>query len=109
MLAIAGCSSYEFPRLSVPQVEHTVDIVEGQSGDRFAAHRACVKAEPELDAVLACMEAAGYRFLPLVPEYPHQECWQLRERGGADLPPANCWERARPDAASDAGTGTPAR
>jgi len=51
MLAIAGCSGYEFPRLTVPQVESTVEMVEGQ-GDRFGAHRACVKADPELDPVL---------------------------------------------------------
>ena len=106
MLAIAGCSSYEFPRLTVPQVEHTVEMVEGQ-GDRFGAHRACVKVDPQLEALLQCMEAAGYRFLPRNPEYPHHECWQLRERGGADLPPAYCWERARPDT-SDTQVDTPA-
>ena len=98
-LCVGGCGSYEFPRLSVPQVENTVEMVEGQ-GDRFGAHRACVKASPELRALLECMDASGYAFLPRVPEYPSQECWQLRERGGADLPPAYCWER---------GSGTPPR
>src|SRR5262245_63502518 len=92
LAAACGCSSYELPRLSVPQVEHTVEMVEGQ-GDRFAAHRACIKAEPELEPLLACMESSGYTFVSRVPEYPSHECWQLRERGGADLPPAYCWER----------------
>ena len=92
LLAAAGCSSYEFPRLTVPQVQNTVEMVEGQ-GDRFSTHRSCVAASPELDPLLKCMDDAGYKFLPRVPEYPSQECWQLRERGGADLPPAYCWER----------------
>jgi hypothetical protein len=95
LVVIAACGKYEFPRLSVPQVENTVEMVEGQ-GDRFAAHRACLKAEPELKPLLTCMEASGYRFLARVPEYPSHECWQLRERGGADLPPAYCWERTGP-------------
>lgn len=89
----AGCGSYELPTFRVPQVENTVEMVEGQ-GDRFAAHRACVRAEPELRALLECMQASGYSFVARVPEYPSHECWQLRERGGADLPPAYCWERA---------------
>ena len=105
MLAIVGCSSYEFPRLTVPQVSNTVERVEGQ-GDRFNAHRACVKTDPELGSVLKCMDAAGYRFLQRVPEYPSHECWQLRERGGADIPPAYCWERARPDTQDTHGTQT---
>ncbi len=92
LAAATGCASYEFPRLRVPQVENTVEMVEGQ-GDRFAAHRACVKAAPELAPLLTCMESSGYTFLARVPEYPSHECWQLRERGGADLPPAYCWER----------------
>ena len=107
VLAIAGCSNYEFPRLTVPQVSNTVEMVEGQ-GDRFNAHRTCVKADPELDPVNKCMEAAGYRFVPRIPEYPSHECWQLRERGGADIPPAYCWERAKPDAQGAQGPqGTP--
>jgi hypothetical protein len=95
LAAATGCSSYQLPPLRVPQVENTVEMVEGQ-GDRFAAHRACLKAEPELKPLLTCMEASGYRFLARVPEYPSHECWQLRERGGADLPPAYCWERTGP-------------
>ena len=97
LAAATGCSSYQFPALRVPQVENTVEMVEGQ-GDRFAAHRACVKAMPELKPLLDCMTASGYKFLDRVPEYPSHECWQLRERGGADLPPAYCWERTRPPA-----------
>jgi hypothetical protein len=93
LVVIAACGKYEFPRLSVPQVENTVEMVEGQ-GDRFAAHRACVKAEPDLAPLLDCMRASGYTFLARGPEYPSRDCWQLRERGGADLPPAHCWERA---------------
>ena len=107
LAAATGCSSYQLPPLRVPQVENTVEMVEGQ-GDRFGAHRTCVKADPELDPVNKCMEAAGYRFVPRVPEYPSHECWQLRERGGADLPPAYCWERARPDTQGTQAT-TPAR
>jgi hypothetical protein len=95
LAAATGCSSYQFPQLRVPQVENTVEMVEGQ-GDRFAAHRACVKAQPELKPLLVCMESSGYKFLDRVPEYPSHECWQLRERGGADLPPAYCWERTGP-------------
>jgi hypothetical protein len=91
-LGAAGCASYEFPRPRFPQVENTVEMVEGQ-GDRFAAHRTCVKATPELAPLLECMQASGYTFLARGPEYPSRECWQLRERGGADLPPAHCWER----------------
>jgi hypothetical protein len=88
-LCILGCS--EFPRPTIPQVENTRKMVEGQ-GDRFAAHRACVKAEPELDSVLQCMRMSGYTFLVRGPEYPSTECWQIRDRGGADLPPAHCWD-----------------
>ena len=95
-----GCTSYEFPRPRLPQVESTVEMVGGQ-GDRFATHRACVKATPELGPLLECMESAGYTFIARVPEYPSRECWQLRERGGEDLPPAYCWERAE--------SGTPPR
>ena len=99
LAAATGCSSYQFPQLRVPQVENTMEMVEGQ-GDRFAAHRTCVKAQPELNPLLKCMEASGYTFLARVPEYPSHECWQLRERGGADLPPAYCWERTGPPPAA---------
>ena len=95
LVGLAACGKYEFPRPTFPQVENTVEMVEGQ-GDRFAAHRACLKAEPELKPLLECMTASGYKFLDRVPEYPSHECWQLRERGGADLPPAYCWERTGP-------------
>ena len=97
LLGIAGCGTYEFPRPTIPQVENTVEMVEGQ-GDRFAAHRTCIKAEPELAPLLDCMRMSGYTFLARGPEYPSRDCWQLREREGADLPPAHCWERSRPDA-----------
>jgi hypothetical protein len=93
LAAATGCSSYQLPPLRVPQVENTVEMVEGQ-GERFAAHRACMKAAPELQPLLTCMETSGYTFLARAPEYPSHECWQLRDRGGADLPPAYCWERA---------------
>lgn len=91
-LLLAGCSS-GFPRPRIYQVEEAVDIVEGQTGDRFAAHRACVKANPEVAALADCMQTAGYRFVARGPDYPAAECWQLRDRGGADLPPAHCFER----------------
>jgi hypothetical protein len=91
-LSIVGCGSYEFPRPRIPQVESTVEMVEGQ-GDRFAAHRTCVRANPELKPLLECMDTAGYAFVARVPQYPSIECWQLRERAGTDLPPAYCWER----------------
>jgi hypothetical protein len=98
VLGLAACSSgLPWPRMY--QVEEAVDIVEGEAGDRFAAHRACVQARPELAALLDCMDDAGYRFVDRGPDYPAAECWQLRDRGGADLPPAYCFERrggARP-------------
>jgi hypothetical protein len=96
-LASAGCA-YDFPRPKLPQVEETVEMVESQ-GDRFAAHRSCVRAAPELGPLLECMEAAGFIFTARGPDYPHAQCWQLRDQANADLPPAYCWERA--------GSGTP--
>lgn len=88
----AACSS-DFPRLRIYQVEEAVDIVEGQAGERFRDHRDCVRERPELAALLACMDGKAYRFVARGPEYPAAECWQLRDRGGADLPPAYCFER----------------
>ena len=95
----AGCA-YDFPRPKIYQVEEAVDIFEGQAGDRFAAHRACVKTQPEIAALLDCMRVAGYEFVASGPDYPASECWQLRERGGDDLPQAYCFERVA--------SGTPA-
>lgn len=90
---LAACGRHGLPRPSIPQVEHNV---ETGRRDRFAAYRACVHASPELEPLLECMQAAGYVFIARVPEYPHIECWQLRDRNGQELPPVYCWERAKP-------------
>jgi hypothetical protein len=88
---VAGCGRDGFPWPNVPQVEHSV---ERGRRERFAAYRACVRAAPELEPLLQCMEAAGWVFISRLPEYPHIECWQLRDAGGPELPPVYCWERA---------------
>jgi hypothetical protein len=91
-IVFAGCERHRLPRPNLPQVQHTI---ETGRGDRYAVYRACVQAAPKLEPLLVCMEKAGYVFIARVPEYPHIECWQLRERDGADLPPVYCWELAK--------------
>src|SRR5512145_1534560 len=89
--ALAACGRQELTRPNLPQVQHGI---ETGRGDRYAAYRACVQAAPELEPLLACMKEVGYVFIARVPEYPHIECWQLRDRDGSELPPVYCWERA---------------
>jgi hypothetical protein len=89
---LAACGS-GLPRPRLYQVEEAVDIAQGEAGERYAAHRTCVKSTTGLDPLLTCMQNSGYTFIARGPDYPAAECWQLRERGGNDLPPPYCFER----------------
>lgn len=96
---LAGCSTAQRigpPRL--PQLEQATEVVQNP-GDRLNAHGACSAASKTVEEMVACMQKAGYDFLPRSPEYAAAECWRLRDDtsyGGGRLPEMFCFRRTKP-------------
>jgi hypothetical protein len=96
---LAGCAAVRQigpPRL--PQLEQATEAVQNP-GDRLNAHQACSEASKAIEEMVACMQKAGYDFLPRSPESAAAECWRLRDDatyGGGRLPETFCFRRAQP-------------
>ena len=92
-LLLAGCGgSQGFPRLTFPQYEQAKESVQGGIGKRYQDHASCKKSSGDAKAMVACMEAAGYGFLPRSADPQADECWRLRDHNDVDpLPDALCF------------------
>ena len=91
---LAGMTACSWmPAISVPQAEQAVQATEG-GGERLRVHRRCVAASTQMDALVSCMAADGYQFVPRMPGFPGEECWALRDQPREDTPPPpHCFER----------------
>jgi hypothetical protein len=89
LLGLAACDHLMLPR--VPQVEQASEAVQG--GDRYGAHRACSNASTSVDAMIGCMQDAGWAFVTRAPGYPEADCWQARDRGEMERVIAICFTR----------------
>jgi hypothetical protein len=88
--ALAGCDGISTPR--VPQIDQAREAVEA-GGDRYRAHRACTNTARTADALVQCMDDAGWRFLVRGPGYPESDCWRARDRDDVANIPSICFER----------------
>ena len=90
---VAGISACSWmPAISIPQAEQAVQATEG-GGERLRVHRRCVAASSDVESLVTCMAADGYRFVPRTPGFPGDECWALRDQPRADSPPpTQCFE-----------------
>lgn len=93
MLVVAGCGgSQQLPHFSIPQLEQARESVQGGIGKRYQDHTACKKASTDAKTMIACMDAAGYGYLPRLAEPQAAECWRLRDTNEVDpLPEALCF------------------
>ena len=91
-LAAACGESGVLPRLQIPQLEQTRQSVEGGIGKRYQDHAACAKTATDAQAMVACMEIAGYGYIPRSAEERAMECWRLRDANSTDpVPEAACF------------------
>jgi hypothetical protein len=91
LAGMSACSS--LPAISIPQAKQAVQATEG-GGERLRVHRRCLAASASVDALVSCMAAAGYEFVPRTPIFPGPECWALRDQPRQDTPPPpHCFER----------------
>ena len=82
------------PRLTIPQYEQTRESVQGGIGRRYEDHAACTKTATDAKSMVACMDAAGYGYLPRSADEQAMECWRIRDLNPADvLPEALCFVR----------------
>src|SRR5690349_19923819 len=98
VLALAGCDGISAPR--VPQIDQAREAVES-GGERYRAHGACSKTVRTADALIKCMDDAGWRFLARGPGYPESDCWRARDADDVVNIPAICFVR------TGAGRATP--
>jgi hypothetical protein len=94
LFVVCGCEG-RIPLPSLPQVEQASEVVQG---GRLRSYQICTRTETGLPRLLDCMAGFGYEFLPRGSGYPAGECWQLRDAGGSELPPPQCFLRTRPAA-----------
>ena len=90
---LAACSErQELPRVTIPQIEQTRESVKGGIGRRYEDHAACKKTATDAKSMIACMQIAGYGYLPRSAEPQATECWRLRDANEVDpLPEALCF------------------
>ena len=97
---VAACESQQLPRVTIPQLEQARESVKGGIGRRYEDHAACKKTATDATALIACMQVAGYGYLPRSAEGQASECWRLRDANEVDpLPEALCFvhdERTSP-------------
>lgn len=91
-----GCRDGAVPPLRIPQLEEAREF-RAYGAERSRAARACATSTATVESYVACMETAGWIFLPRSAAYPAEECWRLRDAGDARaLPPAHCFHPATP-------------
>src|SRR5262245_62051666 len=96
IVLIVACESP--PPIHVFQAQQMSDALQGTFGERLSTHRTCSGASANVDQLIRCMEAHGYSFIAMGPDYPAAECWQLRQATGEGrLPAPYCFQRRRPD------------
>ena len=94
-LAAACGESGVFPRLQVPQLQQARQSVEGGIGKRYQDHAACKKTATDAKTMVACMEIAGYGYIPRSAEEQAMVCWGHRDENVTDpLPEAACFVHA---------------
>jgi hypothetical protein len=92
VLVACGESGQQLPRITFPQLEQTRESVHGGIGKRYQDHTACKGKSTDAKSMVACMEAAGYGYLPRSAEPQAAECWRLRDANEVDpLPEALCF------------------
>ncbi len=97
LLVLAACEHQDLPRVTFPQIEQTRESVQGGIGKRYQDHSACKKSATDAKTMVACMEIAGYGYLPRSAEPQATECWRLRDANETDpLPEALCFVHAEP-------------
>lgn len=88
-LAVAGCRY--LPSLQLPQVKQAEQAVKG-GGQRYEDYGACQKTATTVGELVACMDRAGYDYIPRSAEAQATECWRLRDVASTDrLPEALCF------------------
>ena len=93
-VAAAGCRDARIPLPQVPQLREASELSQ-YGGERARAAHACQSSSGTTDAYLACMETAGWVFMPRGNLYPANECWGLRDAGDPRrLPAAHCFHKA---------------
>lgn len=92
-VSVVACGeSGVFPRLQVPQLQQARESVEGGIGKRYQDHAACRKTATDAKAMVACMNIAGYVYLPRSAEEQATECWRLLDANSTDpVPEAACF------------------
>ena len=92
VLLVACGESGPLPRLQIPQLEQARQSVQGGIGKRYEDYGACRKTAADAKALVACMDAAGYDYVPRSAEQHAMECWRLRDWNVTDpLPDAQCF------------------
>ena len=95
-ILVVACEST--PPVRVFQAQQVSEAIQGTFGERLSVHRTCTGASVNVDQLITCMDAHGYAFIPMGPDYPASECWQLRqETGEGHLPAPYCFQRRRAD------------
>ncbi len=94
--AVVACGgSGRFPRFSVPQLEQARESVQGGLGRRYEDYAACKKTAQDAKTMVACMEVAGYGYLPRSGEEQATECWRIRDTNPPEtVPDVFCFVRA---------------
>jgi len=98
LLAVAvllvACERNPLPTFSIPQLEHTKETVQGGLGKNYEDHAACKKTSTNAQEMVACMDVAGYDYVPRTSEPRVTECWRLRDINASDpLPDTFCFKR----------------
>lgn len=85
LVGVAGCAT---PQLDALRRDFTADPRE-----RVRIYESCRARSETFDAMNACMEGEGYRFVSAADQdYRATECWDDRYR--SSLPKAYCWDPA---------------
>ena len=89
LVALAGCEGAPswVPRLTIPQFEQARESVRGGVGRRYEDYGACNKSATDAKTMVACMDVAGYAFVPRSGDLQATECWRIRDLNPRDTVP----------------------
>jgi hypothetical protein len=95
VLVLAACGgSGPLPRLQIPQLQQAHESVKGGIGKRYEEYGVCRKQAADAKTLVACMDGAGYDYVPRSAEGHAMECWRLRDWNVTDpLPDEQCFLR----------------